>query len=165
MINVKKCYISSWFIQLDIFYFYKESVFSCSENKEKNQMKNQRKKVDYEPFLENTKSLGHNLFDVSNLLRYELFNVFYKNGKIKWRSASAIFSPREIKFAANNNDASPVNIELVEGRRSVALMVSLQHGSRHGVPGDDLLVEHHRALEGLAHVDVLERDWNETAMN
>ena len=79
------------------------------------------------------------------------------------------YFPRGIRFALcalvpyisddeynEDNNTSPVNVELVEWRRCVARVVSLEHGRRHRVPRDDLLVEHHRALERLPHVDVLE---------
>lgn len=50
----------------------------------------------------------------------------------------------------------PVNVKFIERWRRVALMVGLQHRRGHGIPGDNLLVEHHRALERLPHVYVLQ---------
>lgn len=53
---------------------------------------------------------------------------------------------------------SPVRAENIERGRFVSTVVELQNRIRDGVPGNHLLVLNGGALEGLSHVDILQRD-------
>lgn len=53
---------------------------------------------------------------------------------------------------------SPVRAENIERGRFVSTVVELQHRIRDGVSGNHLLVLNGGALEGLPHVDILQRD-------
>lgn len=48
-------------------------------------------------------------------------------------------------------------VEAFERRRAVATRVRLQHGRRHCVPAEKLLLKLPRRTERLAHLDVLDR--------
>lgn len=52
----------------------------------------------------------------------------------------------------------PVRAENIERGRFVPTVVELQNRIRDGVPGNHLLVLNGGALEGLSHVDILQRD-------
>jgi len=52
---------------------------------------------------------------------------------------------------------SPVRAENIERRRFVSTVVELQNRIGDGVPGNHLLVLNGGALEGLSHVDILQR--------
>lgn len=53
---------------------------------------------------------------------------------------------------------SPVRAEYIERGRFVSTVVELQNRIRDGVPGNHLLVLNGGTLEGLSHVDILQRD-------
>lgn len=53
---------------------------------------------------------------------------------------------------------SPVRAENIERGRFVSTVVELQNRIRDRVPGNHLLVLNGGALEGLSHVDILQRD-------
>ena len=58
----------------------------------------------------------------------------------------------------------PVNVKFIKRWRCVALMVGFQHRRWHGVPGDNLLVEHHRTLERFPHMYILQRNFFDVAV-
>lgn len=53
----------------------------------------------------------------------------------------------------------PEHVQLVKGRRGVALAVDLQDGARHSTARDHLLVFGHRTLVRLLQMDVLQVHW------
>lgn len=53
---------------------------------------------------------------------------------------------------------SPVRAENIERGRFVSTVVELQNRIRDGVPGNHLLVLNGGTLEGLSHVDILQRN-------